>query len=441
MRWRFAVALLLAGLPMGCGGEPSSAPSTSDALVEEDAADTADGETFELPPGDAAIFPTDDIGARDTETDAGPAPVDYPLPPIPSGCTRTANVITYDPNGWESLANAFEAILSPCANYFIHLPAVTADKTEPRGPLPPATIRARKGRFFAVAELHYGAWSARTDLGWYEKGVEFRKRMDAAGYNVARGDLWSIHELPATVRTDAAVRTNVRDLVRGLYTGPAGSPVRNGIVFVSNMAHETTTFTVYKAALKSWETDSAFWTEMNKYVRFWGQGAYTSASKVCVASATIASRADHVSTFTMHAPRLAGSSAAPGSVLMARAFFNETYFPLLTAYWKSSGPFGDTNVTLDAMKQHVSLQTYATRLWLDTHTYPDGRIGFAWDESAGTAAERVELATRLASSIRDGYAPAATASRACSPTGAYTWCNCAVPGAAFNEGWSTFSTW
>ena len=437
MRWRFAVALLSLG--PACGGEQSSAVVAADATADE-SRDGDPAETFVLPPGDAAIFPPDDTGPLDAAVpEAGPP--DYPLPPIPSTCARTAQVITYDPNGWDALADAFEANLSPCANYLIHLPAIASDKTLPRGPLQPATIRARKGRFFAVAEFHYGAWSARTDLGWYEKGVEFRRRMESAGYNVARGDLWAINELPSTVRTDAAVRTNVRDLVRGLYTGPPGATVRNGIVFVINMGHETTNFLVYKPALKTWETDSAFWTEMNKYVRFWGQEAYASASKVCVGAATIASRADHVNEFTMHPPRLAASTAAPSSASLTRVFFNETYFPLLTAFWKSTGPYGDTNVTLDVMKRHVSLQIYATRLWLESHAYPDGRIGFAWDESAGTAAERADLATRLASSIRDAYAATATPPRACSPTGAYTWCDCALTGAAFNDGWSTFATW
>jgi hypothetical protein len=98
-------------------------------------------------------------------------------------------------------------------------------------------------------------------------------------------------------------------------------------------------------------------------------------------------------------------------------------------------------VSLDTMKHHVSLQVYAARLWLESHSYPDGRLAFAWDETAGTADQSRELATRLAQSIRDAYAPSATAARACSPTGAYTWCDCSMTGAAFNDVWKTFSTW
>jgi len=412
-----------------------------DSSVDPDDSSAADSATVfaEVTPGDAMIFPTEDTGA--VVADAA-LPADYPLPAIPSTCPRSARVITYDPNGWESLADAFEANASPCADYYLHIPALVADKTEPRGPLQPAQIRARKGRFFAVAEFHYGAWAARPDLTWFEKGVEFRKRMDAAGYNVARGDIWAINELPSTTRTDATVRTNVKELVRGLYTGMTGSAGRAGIVFMINMGHETTSLTTYKTNLRAWLADAAFWTEMDKYVRFWGQEAYTSATRVCVASATVAGRAERVNDFVMHPGRHAYSSLSPATSLAStRAFFDASYFPLMTAFWKSPGPYGDTAVSLDAMKHHVSLQVYAARLWLETHTYPDGRIGFAWDESAGTAAERTELAMRLAQSIRDAYAVGATAARACSPTGAYTWCDCSVTGAAFNDGWKTFSSW
>ena len=34
-----------------------------------------------------------------------------------------------------------------------------------------------------------------------------------------------------------------------------------------------------------------------------------------------------------------------------------------------------------------------------------------------------------------------TAAKACSPTGAYTWCAAQFPGVAFNPGWKSFETW
>lgn len=379
--------------------------------------------------GDTPIPPIEDT-----------APPDHPLPPIPAACTRTAHLFAFNPNGSDALADAFEANLSPCADYWIHVAAVPSDRTMPRA-VEPAKIRARKGRFFAVAEFHFGAWSERTDPGWFEKGVEFRRRMDAAGYNVMRGDTWAINELPMNVRTDATVRANIRELTRGLYTGAPGSIARAGIVLVVNTGHDTSSLTSYKDALKTWIAESAFWSDMNKYVRFWGQETYTGANRVCVGSATVAERAERVNDFVMHPGRLATASGAPTTVLAARAFFGETYFALTSAAWKSAGAYGSTSISLDAMKHHVSLQLYASRLWSDSHAFPDGRVGVVWDELAGTPAERTELATRLAQSFRDAHEPGATAARACSPTGAYTWCDCTVAGATFNDVWKTFSTW
>ena len=192
--WTRALMVVVAGLALSC------APAGLD-----------DGESDEL--------------AEDRDDAVG---TDFPLPPIPDNCALKTRVITYNPNGWKTLLDAFEADPTPCADYFIHLPAIVADKTKPRGPDAPQGVRARAGRFHAAAEFHWGAWSQKTGLTWYQKGVEFRKRMEAAGYNVDRGDTWAINELPSSVRKDATARKKVRDLVRGLYDGPPGAKKGNG---------------------------------------------------------------------------------------------------------------------------------------------------------------------------------------------------------------------
>jgi len=132
-------------------------------------------------------------------------------------------------------------------------------------------VRARKGRFHAVAELHYGAWSNVSTMTWLQKGIEFRKRMVAAGYNVTRGDTWAINELPSTVRYDAAVRANVRQLVQGLYTGPVGSPPRAGIVFVIGNGSADDEPQRVQGLPQGWLADGAFWSTMDKYVLHWAR--------------------------------------------------------------------------------------------------------------------------------------------------------------------------
>jgi hypothetical protein len=67
----------------------------------------------------------------------------------------------------------------------------------------------------------------------------------------------------------------------------------------------------------------------------------------------------------------------------------------------------------------------------------------AWNQApkGSTAAERQVLATRLAQALQGAYGDGGTAAKACSPTGAYTWCAPTLTGARFNLGWKTFETW
>jgi hypothetical protein len=75
--------------------------------------------------------------------------------------------------------------------------------------------------------------------------------------------------------------------------------------------------------------------------------------------------------------------------------------------------------------------------------YPDGRIGFAWNEHppGATPAQVQALATRIAQSIQGAYGDGGTATRACCPTGSYAWCKAVLGGARFNPGWVTFASW
>ena len=70
-------------------------------------------------------------------------------------------------------------------------------------------------------------------------------------------------------------------------------------------------------------------------------------------------------------------------------------------------------------------------------------LGFAWGQLDGASDSDLDtIAARLASAIHYAYDEGGgSASKACSPSGAYTWCACRVDGAAFNDGWDTFSSW
>ena len=62
-----------------------------------------------------------------------------------------------------------------------------------------------------------------------------------------------------------AARQNLRDLVRGLYTGDGGRAVK-GIVFVVGVGQSSTSLPTYKGTLQLWFDDDAFWNDMSAYV-------------------------------------------------------------------------------------------------------------------------------------------------------------------------------
>ena len=361
-------------------------------------------------------------------------------PPLPEGCPKNARIFTYDPVGHGHLADAFGNNPSPCADYYIHLPAIAGDKTMPRGPNAVEDVHSHGARFHALAEFHWGGWAAVSGMTWLEKGKEFRKRMIDKGYDPTR-DAWSVNELPSTTKSDPTVRQHVRDVVKGLYTGPDGAPANGGLIYVIGVGSEMVNYSVYKPALEDWLVDQAFWKDMSQYVRWWGQEVYTDPISVCVGSASPGQRAAHINDFVMHPAKLA--AAGPPAAGAARAFFNESYVPIMNGAWHAEA-YNTEATSLDTMKHHVSTQIYAARVWSNDHVYPDWRTGIAWNNALNGAsqADVDELALRIANAIRYGYADdGGGASKACSPSGAYTWCACSVGSAGFNDGWNAFETW
>jgi hypothetical protein len=354
-------------------------------------------------------------------------------------------VVVYTQEAWNVLSDRLAADPSPCGHYYISIPATldgNGDKTMPR-PGVVATMHARGPRLHALAEFHWGTWSKVQNMTWTEKGVEFRRRMQAAGYDVSEGEGWAINELPSTVRSDDAVRKNVRDLVRGLATGPMGAPVSRGAVFTVGMGQGTMNFNVYKPLLKDWLLDAPFWVDMNSYVRWWAQEVYPDPAFSCVPNTTVGARAIRINDFIQHVGILAYANGAPAGVNTARSYLERHYTPLLGAAWRSANYQTDA-ISLDQMMHFVSGQIYSARLWADSHGYPDGRVGFSWIRGTNVVdGDLMTLGARIASAIHHAYdAGGGAPAKACSPSGAYTWCQCSLKGAVFNPLWGqTFATW
>jgi hypothetical protein len=114
-------------------------------------------------------------------------------PAARAACPYQAQV-TYNPRGWQPLLDALAANQTPCAQYYIVLPPIS-DKITPRGRRIVQAVRSKGPNFHPEAELSWTFWS-RQPGSWYSKGVAFRRKMAAAGYDPARGETWAINELP-----------------------------------------------------------------------------------------------------------------------------------------------------------------------------------------------------------------------------------------------------
>jgi len=360
-------------------------------------------------------------------------------PAAESSCPYQAQVLVYGQNGWATLTNALAANQTPCANYYVVVTAI-GDKTKPRGRGAVDAIHAKGPSFHALAEFNVGAWSKVKPASWAAKGRLFRQRMASAGYDPAR-DTWAINELSSAARTKPITQSRMRDAMRGLFTGPRGAAPQQGAVFVVGVGQQLVNFGPYKSQVETWLGNSGWWTSVSPYVAWWGQEAYASCSKECVSGAKIAIRSTHLNEYVEHPARLAFAGPAPA--VPARALFDRAYLPLMTAYWRDAKGYGNNRVSLAHMQALTSLEVYAARAWAIRNPYPDGRIGFAWNEhpAGATPAQVQALATRVAQSIAGAYGDGGTAARACGPTGAYTWCKATLGGASFNPGWATFSSW
>ena len=148
---------------------------------------------------------------------------------------RPLRAVFYAATDWLRLATTLASRASPCAQYYVSVPPVVADKTKPR-PDQAGRIRALGPAFHALAEIHLTAWQkwvATTGTSWYGAGVEARRRTAAAGYDVASGDTWALNELTSAARRgDGTSRSDIRDFLRGLFDAGGEGPQTRGVVFV-----------------------------------------------------------------------------------------------------------------------------------------------------------------------------------------------------------------
>ena len=362
---------------------------------------------------------------------------------------RPLRAVFYAATDWLRLATKLAAASSPCAEYYVSIPAIVGNRTQPRRNAA-ARIRALGPTFHALAEIHFTAWSRwvqDTGSSWHAAGVTARQRMAEAGYDVSLGDTWQLNELSTAVRRgEGNARANIREFLRGLYEGDGTRPTR-GNVLVVGFGQRTGDLTVYQNTLQSWLADSAFWADMATYVSDWSQEVYGDVRGHAVPGAARETRREYLNDYLQHKLVLAG--VGPAEIEPARAFLREAYSPLANAAWERDTGYGWTMVPVELMSAYVSAQVEAMRFLSASTGQTRDHWGFAWAPrnatgmSAADFAERTgRLLDRLAGAIRDSAVsdPESPGSGACGPPG-QDLCAGDVAEARHSDAWRAFRTW
>ena len=407
--------------------------------------------------GDVPLEPA--VAEAEVEAASGPSAASsgasFAIPPY---CRHKVDAVFWGGRQWLELGQAIRDDHSECAEYFITVLPQDGDRTQLR--LRPTfdAMRALDPRIHPVADIRWtfpnGGWREwvvgphpdwRAGRTFYQAGVTARRRMAQRGLDVTAGETWAFNELTREVLENApGARAEVLEFMRGLYDGDPGMPKARGIVFNVGIPSDSTLDEVsaYKAKVREWLTDEAFWSELEIYADVFANEVYASALNWGVSGAPRARRAEYLNDYFHHMTILA--EEGPPSADAARKFLRRTHLPLANAIWPST--VGDTDLlSAEDMSRFISTQVYALRHYANSHphTGPQGRIGFGWAPSAGVEPEeRDMLRERLASAIHESSDRGTNSQMgACGPPGEHVWCTGDVEGAFLNEAWMIFGTW
>jgi hypothetical protein len=392
-------------------------------------------------------------------------------------CNLRSDVIFWTARDWLLLAKELAARPRDCTYYYISIPPTANDKKDLRS-RQDELIRELGPRFRPVAEMTLGSatgWARSWVTGgpgrsWFDAGVEFRRRMIAAGYDFGRGETWLLNEADRSTRRNEPpyTRQAITDVVRGIAVGDGTGPVVRGIVELGiQFSHQTMPdLAPFKDEMKSLVADAHFWKNLNPYVSHFAREAYADVRRWGVAGSSRYERAQQLNDYFQHLMKLAENG--PPEAMEARRFLRRTFLPLANATWPARAPeaippsptcpvvyacgHGATQVPLKRMLSFVSEEVYAVRQYARGHprSGPAGRIGFSWQPennfglpgSAWDAAKR-SIAARIAEAIRNAYAKrGATAADACRDKAGRNWCvGASVQGARFTNAWADAARW
>lgn len=356
------------------------------------------------------------------------------------------DAVFYAQTDWLRLAQKLRGDASACANYYVSIPPLTADKTKPRSG-EAVKIRALGPQMHAINDIQPAAWTtyAATN-GWYEAGLEARRRMATAGFDIVAGDIWGVNEFSSAVRTGVGpTRSNMREFVRGLYTGD-GTPVQ-GLVWVAGIGQPTTFLDVYKTNLKAWLGDTAFWADMSLYVKYFSQEVYAGLSNWAMPGTSTEERRGPLADYLEQLAHLAGH--APADLSAMSAYVGRADAPAGNAAWPRPAygwPPIATPAPYDLAQAFITAQVDAFRH--EQANRPLQMWGFAWAPSNPATEPQIPdfvnkagwILDRLAAAIHASDVPGdLSAMPACGPNG--SWCLGDLDGSWFNLAWHSFNTW
>ncbi len=311
-----------------------------------------------------------------------PSPAD-----LPTFCRLHANIYFYTSSDWLRLGQKLQANASPCADYYISIPGLAADKTQLRC-AQDDVIRALGSRFHPVVEFHFqempasrgiiwviGVGHGSQNLGVYKGLVQSWLQDSAFWEDMARDvSVWGQEAYPNMLFWgDAAASRNARTrnlslfLEHPLLLAEAGPPtVTTSLDFLEQ--------TYVPLGSAAWPYKSGYgntWFSDDKMKRFISEQTFA------------------VKHFSQSRPH-----AAPD------ARFALAWAP-------------NTQCGTDLCKPASIFQ----------------------QRTAG-------ILERLASAIRESYEfGGGSQVGACGTPGDYSWCDADIDGAVFNPLWSTFPDW
>lgn len=390
-------------------------------------------------------------------------------------CTTHVEGVFWTGADWIRLSRALADDRGPCTEYWLSIPPAAADKKALRF-LQDDLVRAMGIHPVAEMTLLEGTgwanWVEQNGKTWFEAGVEFRRRMADAGYDVTAGETYLVNEFDHTTmrdaeRTDGSTipafrRSDMRDLMEGLYYGLPGMPTSAGVAeFGIAYRHQDIPFVQqYKAELQDFLSDGPFWEDVDRYIRWLAVESYGDTRLWGVPDSPRAQRRLHLQDYIFHVIELARSGGANSEI--AYDVLHRKFLPLMNAGWRARGGdqfqwatgHGNTIVDEDTMKHFVSEQVYAVDDRGRFDDAPEGRLGFSWQPCNRAAATDPgcgpmtapfnasldRITDRIAESIhysfrQDGAGPFG----ACrSPDQNVDWCTGMRADAAFTDSWSHF---